>query len=352
VPLDRVDLSARLDSALSYLDRQQRPNGEFPTFKAADDAVVHERSFDSTPFATTYVLHGLSHVEWSKARALAEPALDFLEAEMEPHGVWRYWTSQHPQHQFVPPDLDDTCCAAAALRRFGRSVPENVELILANRNRAGLFYTWLVPRLPRKRTRPFRRQTRAFRRAALRGSLRPTRLRFWRTAAGPWDVDCVVNANVLHWLGDRVEARPVADFLRRALEDGRASSCDKWHRNECAFYYSVSRAYGSGVGALEPIAEELRAHIESRLTRAEELAPAEVALAVCSLLNLNHPVADLEPWIALIAGTQRPDGGWPSYVLYWGGPVYGWGSEALTTGLCVEVLARVMKGPEPERAAR
>jgi hypothetical protein len=328
-----------VDSALAFLGEAQRPNGEFPTFKARDARLARERRFDSTPFATTYVLHALSYMERARVRELTEAALDFLEAEMEPHGVWRYWTSEHPQHGSIPPDLDDTCCASAALRRFGRSLPENDELILANRNRRGLFHTWLVPHLPRASSRAY--WTVTLRQAPLSRQ----RLNFWRlTEARPWDVDCVVNANVLHYLGDRAETRPVVDHLFRALEDGRAGCCDKWHQNACAFYYSVSRAYAGGIQALESMREPLTARAEAALTSIEELSTAEVALVTCALHNLGHSGATLDAGVAHLMATQDPDGSWPGFALYWGGPKhhYGWGSEALTTGLCVEALARLL----------
>ena len=92
------------------------------------------------------------------------------------------------------------------------------------------------------------------------------RLNFWRlTEAWPWDVDGVVNANVIHHLGSRPEAQPVADHLASALANRRAASCDKWHRNECAFLYAVSRALASGVAALEPMRGQLAEHAEAAL---------------------------------------------------------------------------------------
>jgi len=331
-----MKLASRLDAALGFLAREQRSNGEFPTYKARDAALTEEPAFDATPFATAYVLHSLSYVDDPAVRALTGPALDFLEAEMEPYGVWRYWTSTHPQHDVIPPDLDDTCCAAAVLRRFGRSVPDNDELLLANRDRRGLFYTWLVPR-------PAFTRSRAWWRVALRQApATHGRLNFWRlTEASPWDVDGVVNANVLHRLGDRPEARPVAAHLASELAGGRAASCDKWHRNECAFLYAVSRAYASGVTALEPMCQPLADHSETALDG--ELTPAEVALAACTLLNLGRRGSALDQAVERLAASQAQTGAWPGFALYWGGPklVYGWGSEALTTGLAMEAIARV-----------
>jgi len=181
------------------------------------------------------------------------------------------------------------------------------------------------------------------------------RLNFWRlTEARPWDVDCVVNANVLLYLGDRAEIRPVVDYLARALEDGRAGCCDKWHLNECAFYYAVSRAYAGGVASLEPLREPLILRAEAALEGVEELAIAEVALAACTLLNLGHRGSALDSGVAHLAAMQGENGGWPAFALYWGGPkrVYGWGSEALTTGLCTEALARFTADPAPPRQPR
>jgi hypothetical protein len=327
-----------VDAALAFLAREQRPDGEFPTFRARDAAISREREYDSTPFGTAYVLHALSYVDRPLVPELASRALDFLAAEMEPYGVWRYWTSHHPRHAAIPPDLDDTCCASAALLRFGRPVAANQELILANRDPRGLFYTWLVPRRGRGRPRAYWSVT--LRQLPISGP----RLYFWTlTEASPSDIDCVVNANVLHYLGDRPEAGPVVEYLRRALEGGRAGACDKWHRNACAFYYAVSRAYASGARALAPLIEPLTVRIEAALARAAGLAPAEVALAVSALLNLGHRPADLEAAIGRLVAVQKDDGSWPAFALYWGGRAernHCWGSEALTTSLCIEAVAR------------
>lgn len=336
MPPDSPDLPARLDSALTFLRNEQRPNGEFPTFFGSHPLLAPVRRFDSTTFATTYVLHALSYVERERVSEMTAKALSFVEAEMERHGVWRYWPSGHRRHREVPPDVDDTCCAAAALRRFGRSLPENQELILANRNRAGLFYTWLAPRVARTTCREYWSVT------LRQAPVTRRRVSFWlRTDAAPADIDCVVNANVLHYLGRRAEARPVADLLARALEEGREARCDKWHANACSFYYAVSRAYARGIPDLERMREPLIARAQEALARTDDLAPAEVALAACALLNLGHGGAALDSACRRLAESQGADGGWPAFTL-WSGPdsAYGWGSEALTTAFCVEALCR------------
>ena len=328
-----MTVAARLDAAIEFLAREQRPNGELPTYKTRGSALREAPELESTPFATTYVLHSLSYLDDSAVGALTGPALDFLEAEMEPHGVWRYWPPGHPRHDVIPPDLDDTCCVSAVLRRFGRSVPDNEELVLANRNRRGLFYTWLVPRPAFTRSRPW------WSVACRQAPVTPGRLAFWRlTAASPWDVDGVVNANVLHHLGGRPEARRVAAYLAGVLAAGRAASCDKWYHDECAFLYAVSRAYASGVTALEPMCEPLAVHAERALDG--HLAPAEVALAACTLLNLDRRGDALDRAVERLGASQSDSGGWPAFGL-WRDGTFVYGSEALTTGLAVEAIARV-----------
>ncbi len=155
----------------------------------------------------------------------------------------------------------------------------------------------------------------------------------------------MVNANVLRHLGDCAEAAPVADYLARALASGAPEESDKWHRNRHAFYYAVSRALAAGVSALEPLREPLTAAVELALTQPQELEPAEVALAGCALLNLGAAGAGHEAAVASLGERQRRDGSWPAIALWGGGgPDYGWGSEALTTALCVEALTRFSEG--------
>jgi hypothetical protein len=69
---------------------------------------------------------------------------------------------------------------------------------------------------------------------------------------------------------------------------------------------------------------------------------ADTAWAVCSLLNLRSYPAELEGAVRYILDAQLDHGSWPRWLLYYGGPKLrlGWGSEEMTTGFCLEALAR------------
>ena len=121
-----------------------------------------------------------------------------LLQECEEPGIWRYWASR--QGTVIDPDLDSTCCAAYALWGAQQKEPyvSNVERILTNRDTRGRFKTWL----------------------------RGTRSRN--------DVDAVINANALLYLGDRGETADAKQFLIDAISDGR--------EREMLWYY-LSRSF-------------------------------------------------------------------------------------------------------------
>ncbi|HEX8116787.1 MAG TPA: hypothetical protein VF521_05905, partial [Pyrinomonadaceae bacterium] len=268
-----------------------------------------------------------------------EKSLRFFVDEMEGPGLWRYWTKRHQYHSVIPPDLDDVACVSYVLRRHGVEFPDNLPLVLANRSPGGLFYTWLTPR-PRMPALP------AYWRAVLPQLLSPLKLYyFWRAnESKPQDVDCVVNANVLLYAGERVEARPVVDYLIDSLRRGVEGCCDKWHLNPFMFQYAVSRCYREGFAALGAIRDESVARIvaASKPDGAFGENVLDTALAACALLNWGAAPTELERAFKHMLEAQRQDGSWPRAVLYYGGPkkYYGWGSEELTTGFCLEALIR------------
>jgi len=333
------DLDAGIERGLEFLRRSQLPSGEFKVFMSTDANLEKDCVVDSSPFPTALIAFSLGFSDSASASEMLDKALRFFLAEMKGQGLWRYWTKQHQYHSTVPPDLDDIACVSYVLRRHGVPFPSNLRLVFANRNKHGLFYTWLTPRWPP----PFNAR---YLSVVLQQWLSPLKLYyFWKlNESAPHDVDCVVNANVLFYVGESEATRAVVDYLTDVLRRGAEDICDKWHLNRFTFYYVVSRNYHAGVSALESVREE----VIDRIVKAAKPDGSignnalDTALAVCAILYWNCSPPELKRAIEFLLAQQGEAGDWPRAALYWGGPkkYYGWGSEELTTGFGLEALLR------------
>jgi hypothetical protein len=293
---------------VEFLRRVQLPSGELP--------VLASGKLDPSIFPTAAMAHSLSFAP--SASDVRERALDFLAAEMQPGGVWKHWPRTHPQHAFLLPDLDDTACASAALTRGGRVIPDNRALLMKNRNRSGLFRTWLL-----QYRHPLAMY--AF---------------FTRTSAKPFDIDAVVNANVLFHLGNIPE---VVEHLVAVLRENRERHCDKWYDNPFVVWYFFARA-------LRGISREAEDLIAKKIAAATATNALEHALAACALLYVGR-----EPDADALCSAQMSSGAWPAAPVYHGGRARNrdgtfrephpdtpyWGSEAWTTAFAIEALAQL-----------
>src|SRR5262245_5402809 len=131
IQLTRARLHGAVTGALDFLNRRQLPYGEFRTYAARDKRLRVDCRFDSSPFVTAWVVDCIN--DWPDARVnrMTKQSLKFLLHEMEGPGVWRYWSSRNEAHEFLPPDLDDTCCISFLFKNLNKPVPLNQELILA-----------------------------------------------------------------------------------------------------------------------------------------------------------------------------------------------------------------------------
>lgn len=333
-------LEAAIARAVAFLRQAQLPSGELPVYATTDPTLAERAELDPSIFPTALAAQCLLFAP--EAAPIAARALDFLLAERDGDGLWRHWTREHPHYASLPPDLDDTSCASAALARVGRGAPDNSALLLANRARDGRFFTWVVPRP---------RWTGARHLRLVLAQLRhlPTLVMFFRlTSAKPYDIDACVNANTLRYLGRFPGEEAVVAWLLQVLHDGGERQCDKWYENPFVVRYFLSRA----LAGRAPEARELV------LARTAEEAPAnalEQSLAASSLMDWGADASFLVE--ALLAG-QAADGSWPRAALYHGGRARlrgggfaephpdtpRWGSEAITTAFAVEALARWRNG--------
>jgi hypothetical protein len=302
---DRTRRTTAVSRGVGFLAGQQLPHGELRTYRSDDPTLVRDPVFESSPYGTTYVLCSLGFVDDPRAAALAERALGFLAAEMEPPGLWRYYTSRNPK--ILPPDLDDTACASLALRDSHDEIRLGLNLrpILANRDEDGRFRTFLAS-----------------------------------PAAN--NVDAVVNANVVAYLGEREETRAACDYLCRVVVQGEEGRASLYGVDDLSFDYVLSRAYFLGVRSLEPCRAPMVRRILARQRDDGSFGDAlATALACASLLNFEEAPADvLGRALAALLAQQSEDGSWPRSTFYidFNGGFYG--SEELTTAIALEALAR------------
>lgn len=280
--------------------------------------------FQETVFSTALIADALAFVpQVAEAQAVRSRGLDFLSDQVGRFGVWKFPAAGDWCHPFFPPDADDTACASAALRAGGRTVPANEELLLANRDGRGLFYTWFTLRPRWSGTAHLRLVL-----PQLRYLHRLLPL-FTRTCAAVDNVDAVVNANVLFYLGARSDTSAIAPWLVDILANDGESTCDRWYMNPFIIWYFFSRA-------LAPHRPDAKPLIARKLAAAPPETPLEAALAICAA---SYWGIALEPLPAsVLISSQRDDGGWPAERFYHGDDTW-WGSDTLTTALAVQALA-------------
>jgi hypothetical protein len=278
-----------------------------------DPRLALEPVVDSTPFVTTFVLQALHELPTAVLEGVdgtIERALGFLAGEQDEQGLWRYWTKHSGKRSLVPPDLDDTSCASWTLARFGRHARDCSAQVAANQDRQGRFLTWVGPREEDN------------------------------------DVDGVVNANVILYLGERPETAAACEYLRALIESPESELGSWYYPDPLALDHAVSRAARHGAGPLRDCRERLLTRVSDRCaTRPRARDPLSSALAATTLLNCDAEVELLHEQVDHILDTQCGDGSWPRFAFYSGPrpplPRSVWfGSEELTTALCLESLAR------------
>ena len=305
-----------IEKGVAFLESAQLPSGEIPIETSPTPEMSGDCVRDPVVFLAALAARALS-IAPAAARVRSR-AVDFLLREMEPDGLWRYPSREHPGHDTIPLDVDDTSIASAALAAAGRPFPNNRAHLLANRTRSGLFRTWIVRWWPHPRLT----------------------YRFFRdSTAEVGDVDAVINANVVHYLGACEETRPAIAHMLEVLRTNRETISTKWYEGRFTAWYFFTHA----LCEIAPAAGEM---IVPRVEAASPRNALDLALAASTLLLWNR-APDVGPLLA----AQLPSGAWPRAGFYHAGlkrisrnefhptPPW-WGSEALTTVLAIEALSR------------
>ena len=121
---------------------------------------------------------------------------------------------------------------------------------------------------------------------------------FWNGGgAARNDIDSVVNANVLFYLGQSEETEPVIRWLLDVAEKGLEKESDKWYRSSAAFYYSVSKCVAGGVSRLAPSKTSFEKALQGMLHSDGRIGDdvIQTAMALCALMNFGIPLNDYSP---------------------------------------------------------
>lgn len=331
------DLDHAVAQGIDFLYALQLPSGTFQIYCSPHPLLEESCKPDYSTFQTAQISYCLSFTKSEKVEEIVSKAIRFLLSEMQDGGVWRYTCSPNPD--YLPPDVDDTACISFLLKQHGISLPDNTGVLLGNRAFRGLFYTWILPRLTWTTDSSFWR-------VALRQILKVRQLYwFFRvTECKPNDLDPVVNANVLLYLGNRPETRPIIRTLVQIIEDQTEETCDKYYGSRFNFYYFLSRNHAAGIRAFEPLQDTIIGRIKS-YARPDGVIGNHIlhtAQAACALMDWRDNSTVLDDAIQAILRARESRGGWRKLPFYYSGwaKKLAWGSEELTTGFCLEALSR------------
>ena len=333
----RNDLEQAIAQGIDCLHAAQLPSGTFQIFCSPHPLLEEKCEPDYSTFQTAQISYCLNFTKSDRVEEIVRKAIRFLVSTMQDGCVWRYTCSPNPD--YLPPDVDDTACISFLLRRHGVSFPDNTGVILGNRDSRGLFYTWILPRLTLT-TRM------SYWRVALRQLLKMRQLYWFYTVTEckQNDVDLVVNANVLHYLGERPETAPIIRYLIQIIEEQAEETCDKYYADRFNFYYFLSRNYAAGIRAFEVVGDTIVARIKSYAHPDGVIGDhiLHTAQAACALMDWKDHSTVLNNAIQAILCARESTGGWQKFPFYYSGPSkkLAWGSEELTTGFCLEALSR------------
>jgi hypothetical protein len=306
-----------------------------------------DRAYVFTLFTTPFVMHSLhvsrelpleifSTPEFEKMIDMAANHFTLHEEDIDGHyGIYRFFGCNGlgefaPPH--LPPDFCTVGCTNAALHESGIPIRADLDFFKDNyRAPHGVFYVWLCdPPIPT-------------------------------------DICSGTVANALYMfasLGEEGKIPEVKVWLNDMLEMMMAGLpyFAEYYRSPYAFTYLTSRVYAdTGVKELFDLAmiRDLQTFILSGQLETGNWPPVyyvtqdvdlETALALISLLNLGYDKLSplqkrrVETGIQYLLNNQNSEGSWdcapfyidPAHMAYFG-------SEELTTGFCLEALAKYAK---------
>lgn len=336
-------VSLAIDKGLDYLTDHQLPNGEFCVYYAPDDQMAEWCVPDSAIFPTTIIATALRPLQkQTKTQEIYQKVIPFLVYQRMRFGLWGYYTKWHKLFPLLPPDADDTILTYYFLKSQAIDTPDPIPLILSNRNKKGLLYTWFTFRLNRNKDKRYWR-------TVLRELKYPIKsILFWTIHdCKRNDIDLGVNINVLSCLGETKETEPIIKYVSNKITKDDATNNDGWYQNPIVLYYLFSRIAKHKIKSFTDIYPIIITKILSHTQENGSIgfSQLDTALGISTLINLGHDGKEIQLGVSYLLKTQSNNGSWQRALFSYSGPkkIVGWGSEELTTALCLETLALFQK---------
>jgi hypothetical protein len=318
--MDRLILDNKIEAIIDYLTYAQKEDGEFKTlryFKSHVDDYVTETEhtdwydFGKCPFAAANILYHLSEIHHPKVYEIIKKGCLFLSEGFE-NGVVRYIPGRYKNIDF-PADVDDTALTAAALIKNGYPVDVNIKMILANSDRKGNFYTWLIPRINHLKhpgnfywlCRDLILQHSQNLKYEVATKSRNQRFKEYKTSREPG-----ITANVLLLTSiNRSTKKHLATLIKRMRNNDIPL---QYYSNILAEYFQVARLYKAGVMELITLKDQIVSDILLKQNQNGEVEnPFNTALAALSLIfYVCWDLPALEAMINYVVSNPMHEEGW------------------------------------------
>lgn len=304
-----------IERGFDFLETAVNADGSWPSALYLNLELCGTPRIERPPFVAALGCLSLDECPGPRSQRLRDRSRAFLMSVMEYPGVWRYWAS-------LPPDLDDTAvCSLAVGRHFLLALGRTLPKVFRERDGEGRFKTWMA---------------------------KGDRTSDWD------DIDSVVNANVVVWLGDQTQTEGAQRWLRTLIDERREAGSSWYYPDTMDLYAALSRLGSdpAGVnGVLRGLSAALADRILSRRVPSGHFGDAQrTAQALAALDRLQAWPSDSEAARAAdyLLRSQCADGSWPSGLVWQGPPPpnppsAGFTSEALVTAYCMESLTRFLR---------
>jgi hypothetical protein len=346
------ELDLVIKKALQFIETEQLQNGGFSCLFGevksgiCDDLGTRPESNknmmlvedEHTVFPATMIGHALLKTgESPQAQNILKGIVKFLKNNQKPFGLWCHYTKSHQLGHMIPSDLDNTAMASKLLKDLNVPFTDNKSLIQSNRNKKNQFFTWITMRFQLNWNWRYL--------IIMAKEIRHPigHFYYWNYfPSNKYDIDVVVNSNVLYYLGLDAANEDVIDLIVSAIKNGNETTTDKWYPRPILIYYFISKNFklnNKKLDALKPrIAEVIKKNTNANGQIFESVL--DTALAVTTLNNMSLPVEIPEVSIQYLIDNQKENGGWDKWVLFYGNPnrTCGYGSETLTTAHVIEAL--------------